>query len=144
MELYSYEKKIKAPPEHVFKVVEDDDKLKEWSSIFEGNMYYTEEKRAEGTKFRTILNVLNKTYQFKSTITKYEENRFIEVETALRQGIITSSFSVEPTDATASDVQVTSYFNTDSKRYKLILKGVRPVMRRVLDSQMKKLEVLMY
>lgn len=142
MELYTYNTRIKASPEQVFKIVNDDDKLREWSPIFAGNIYYTENKRSKGTKFRTMLRVLNKTYQFRSIITEYEENRFIEVETTLRQGIITSSFKLESVSEAETTVQVTSHFNAESKRYIMVLKGARPVIRRVLDNQMKKLETI--
>ncbi|MFC3418745.1 SRPBCC family protein [Salinicoccus hispanicus] len=142
MELYTYDARIKATPEQIFEVVNDDDRLKEWSPIFAGNIYYTEDKRTKGTKFRTMMKVLNKTYQFRSIITEYEENRFIEVETTLKQGIITSSFRLKPEGKDETRVQVTSRFDAESKRYALVLKGIRPVVRRVLDNQMKKLETI--
>src|SRR5699024_8049484 len=94
MELYRYDKQMKASPEEIFDVVNDDEKLKQWSPIIEGNDYFTEEERARGTKFRTKLKVLNKTYQFRSQITEYEENRCVNLRTTLKQGTITSAFQL--------------------------------------------------
>ncbi|MCG1010699.1 SRPBCC family protein [Salinicoccus sp. ID82-1] len=142
MKLYTYDERIKGTPEQIFAVVNDDDKLKEWSPIFAGNIYNTKDKRAVGTKFRTMMKVLNKTYQFRSTITEYEENRFIEVKTTLKQGIITSSFRLEPEGPEETRVQVESHFDAESRRYALVLKGARPIVKQVLDNQMKKLETI--
>ncbi|WP_342387484.1 SRPBCC family protein [Salinicoccus bachuensis] len=142
MELYSYEGRMLATPEEIFKVVNDDEKLKSWSPIFEGNEYLTEEKRAVGTKFRTRMKVLNRTYQFRSEITEYEAERYIKVKTVLRQGEIVSDFKLEPLEGEGTKVRVTSHFDTDSRKYKLVLRGTKPVMKRVLDHQMKKLGVV--
>lgn len=139
MELYRYEGELDATPEEIFKVVNDDEKLKSWSPIFEGNEYLTEEKRAVGTKFRTRMKVLNRTYQFRSEIIEYEAERYIKVKTVLKQGDIISDFRLEPLENGLTKVGVTSHFDTESRRYKLVLKGAKPVMKRVLDHQMKKL-----
>lgn len=142
MELYRYDRQMKASPEEIFDVVNDDEKLKQWSPIFEGNEYFTEEHRAKGTKFRTKLKVLNKTYQFRSQITEYEENRHVKVRTTLRQGIITSEFQLAPASNDETQVTVTSNFEGAGRKYNLILKGVKPVIKKVLDSQVNKLEQL--
>jgi len=140
MELYRYDKQMKASPEEIFDVVNDDEKLKQWSPIFEGNDYFTEEERARGTKFRTRLKVLNKTYQFRSQITEYEENRYVKVRTTLKQGTITSAFELAPSSNNETQVTVTSNFEGAGRKYNLILKGARPVIKRVLDTQVNKLE----
>ncbi|AKG74671.1 SRPBCC family protein [Salinicoccus halodurans] len=142
MELYRYDRQMKASPEEIFDVVNDDEKLKQWSPIFEGNEYFTEEHRAKGTKFRTKLKVLNKTYQFRSQITEYEENRHVKVRTTLRQGIITSEFQLAPASNDETQVTVTSNFEGAGRKYNLILKGAKPVIKKVLDSQVNKLEQL--
>lgn len=140
MELYRYDKQMKASPAEIFDVVNDDEKLKQWSPIFDGNEYFTEEKRARGTKFRTKLKVLNKTYQFRSQITEYEENRYVKVRTALKQGIITSEFQLAPSSNNETQVTVTSNFEGTGRKYNLIVKGAKPVIKRVLDYQVNKLE----
>lgn len=140
MELYHYDRTIEAAPEDIFRVVDDDERLKEWSPIFEGNEYFTDETRGRGTQFRTRLKVLNRTYQFRSAITQYEADRFIEVHTYLRQGDIISSFRLMPEAGSAARVKVESRFDAKGRRYAVMLKSITPIIRRVLDSQMKKLE----
>lgn len=140
MELYRYDKQMKASPEEIFDVVNDDEKLKDWSPIFDGNEYFTEEKRTKGTKFRTRLKVLNKTYQFRSQITEYEEDRYVKVRTVLKQGIITSEFRLAPSSNNETQVTVTSNFEGTGRKYNLFLKGAKPVIKRVLDHQVNKLE----
>lgn len=140
MELYQYSRHMAATPEEIFTVLNDDESLKDWSPIFEGNEYYTEETRAAGAQFRTELNVLNKTYRFRSRITEYEAERYIKVKTTLKQGIIVSEFELSPSIKNETQVNVTSNLEADTNKFNLIIKGVKPVIKRVLDNQVKKLE----
>ena len=139
MELYFFEKEMSGTPEELFAIVNDDEKLKSWSPIFEGNDYLTEAERGIGARFITKLKVLNRTYRFRSEITEYEKNRYIEVKTVLKQGVIVSTFKLEPAAEPTTKVQVTSTFSPEKRKYTLMLKGAKPVIKQVLDRQMKKL-----
>jgi len=139
MELYKYEGHMDAKPEEIFSILNDDEALKDWSPIFIGNEYFTEEKRAAGTKFRTELNVLNKTYRFRSRIIKYEENQYIKVETKLKQGLIISEFKLSPSLKRETHVSFKSNLNANSNKFNIIIKGAKPVIKRVLDNQVSKL-----
>ncbi len=137
--MYFFEKEMSGTPEELFAIVNDDEELKSWSPIFEGNDYMTEAERGIGARFITKLKVLNRTYRFRSEITEYEKNQYIEVKTVLRQGVIVSTFKLKSVAVGTTMVQVTSTFDPEKRKYALMLKGVKPVIKQVLDRQMKKL-----
>ncbi|GAA3720643.1 hypothetical protein GCM10022378_08280 [Salinicoccus jeotgali] len=139
MELYHFEEEMSGTPEELFTIVNDDEELKSWSPIFEGNDYLTEAERGVGARFITKLKVLNRTYRFRSEITEYEKNQHVEVKTVLKQGVIVSTFNLEPAAARTTNVHVTSTFDPGKRKYAFMLKGVKPIIKQVLDRQMKKL-----
>src|SRR5699024_12558116 len=84
--------------------------------------------------------VLNKTDHDGEQITEYEENRCVKVRTTLKQGTITFAFQLAPSSNNETQVTVTSNFEGTGRKYNLILKGAKPVIKRVLDNQVNKLE----
>ncbi|MFD2831482.1 SRPBCC family protein [Corticicoccus populi] len=140
MEIYNYHnKQLDAPPENVFKVVNDDAALKNVFGIIENIEYHSEKRRETGTKFRTTLKVAGKTYAFRSEITDYVEARRIEVKSRLKQGTVVTQFTVVPVD-TGSEITVKSHLEGSKKGAGIIVGAMKPIINRVMKKELKKLE----
>lgn len=139
MEIYSYHNdKLAASPEEVFSVINDDEQLKKIFSILKAIEYDTKKKRSKGTKFRITLGVRNKTYRFRNEITEYVESKRIVMKTKLKQGVITTLFSAEPAeDYSALIVKSTI---ESSMGVRIFAMTVKPVVKSVMNKEMKKLE----
>lgn len=140
MEIYNYHnKQLDAPPENVFKVVNDDATLKSVFGIIENIEYHSEKRRETGTKFRTTLKVVGKTYAFRSEMTDYVEDRRIEVKSRLKQGTVVTQFTVVPVD-TGSEITVKSHLEDSKKGAGIIVGAMKPIINRVMKKELKKLE----
>ncbi len=139
MEIYSYHNdKLAASPEEIFSVINDDEQLKKIFSILKNIEYNTKGKRSKGTKFRITLGVRNKTYRFRNEITEYVENKRIVMKTKLKQGVITTLFSAEPA-GDYSELTVKSTIES-SMGVRMFAMTVKPVVKSVMNKEMKKLE----
>lgn len=139
MEIYSYHNsKLAASPKEVFLVINDDQQLKNIFSILKDIEYNTKGKRSKGTKFRITLGVRNKTYRFRNEITEYVENKRIVMKTKLKQGVITTLFNVEPS-GDYSEITVKSTIES-SMGVRMFAMTVKPVVKSVMNKEMKKLE----
>ena len=139
MEIYSYQNdKLEASPEDVFAVINDDEQRKNIFSILKDIEYNTKGKRSKGTKFRITLGVRNKTYRFRNEITEYDENRRIVMKTKLKQGVITTLFNVEPS-GTCTKLTVQSLIES-GMGVRVFAMTAKPVVRSVMNKEMKKLE----
>ena len=139
MEIYSYHNsKFTASPEEVFSVINDDEQLKNIFSILKDIEYNTKGKRSKGTKFRITLGVRNKTYRFRNEIIEYVDNKRIVMKTKLKQGVITTLFNVEPAGE-YSEITVKSTIES-SMGVRMFAMTVKPVVKSVMNKEMKKLE----
>lgn len=130
MEIYNYHnRQLDAPPEDVFKVVNDDEKLKEVFGIIENIEYHSDKKRETGTKFRTTLNVAKRTYRFRSEVINYVEDRHIEVKSKLKQGEVITQFTVVPVES-ASEITVKSRLEHSKKGASVIAGAMKPIINR--------------
>lgn len=140
MEIYNYHnRQLAASPEDVFKVVNDDGKLKEVFGIIEDIEYHSDKKREAGAKFRTTLNVAKRTYRFRSEVIHYVEDRRIEVKSKLKQGDVITQFTVVPVES-ASEITVKSHLEHSQKGAAIIARAMKPVINRVMKKEMKKFE----
>lgn len=141
MEVYSYRnEKVEAAPEDIFAVINNDEKLKEILSILSDLEYSTKGKRNIGTKFRAVLNVRGKTYRFRNEIMEYIENRRITVKTKLKQGNLVTTFNVVP-NGDQSELTVNTILDEAKLSSKVFIKSVKPVIKVVLNREVKKFEV---
>ena len=139
MEVYSYRSdQLAASPKEVFRVVNNDEQLKQIFTILKDIEYSTKGKRSKGAKFRITLGVRNKTYRFRNEITEYVENERIIMKTKLKQGVITTLFSVEPKGA-GSELSVQSSIES-SMGVRMFIMTVKPVVKSVMNKEMKKFE----
>lgn len=140
MEVYNYHNEsVKATPEEIFAVINDDEKLKDILSIVSKIEYYTKNKRSRGTKFRAVLNVRAKTYRFRNEITEYVEDRRITVTTKLKQGNLITTFNVVP-DGSQSELTVRTTLEEAKMGTKIFIKSVKPIIKVVLNRELKKFE----
>lgn len=138
MEIYNYQKEnVDATPERVFEFVNDDDKLQEIFSILDNIEYNTSEKRKEGTKFRTTLNVKGKTYRFRSEITEYQDDRQIIVRSRLKQGDVLTHFTVVPNNG-GVDISVRSELRNGKMGAKVLVTTMKPVVGIVMNRELNK------
>ena len=139
MEIYSYDNdKLKASPEEVFSVINNDEQLKNIFGILKDIEYHTKGKRSKGTKFRITLGVRNKTYRFRNEITEYVENKRIVMKTRLKQGVITTLFNVAPAGE-YSELTVKSSIES-SMGVRVFAMTVKPVVKSIMHKEMKKFE----
>lgn len=138
MEIYNYQKEnVEATPERVFEFVNDDARLQEIFTILDNIEYNTSEKRNEGTKFRTTLNVKGKTYRFRSEITDYEDNRRIIVRSRLKQGDVLTQFTVVPNNG-GVDISVRSELRNSKTGAKILVTTMKPVVGIVMNRELNK------
>lgn len=139
MEIYNYQKEnVSATPEKVFEYVNDDSKLQEIFSIIEKIEYNTAEKRNEGTKFRTTLNVKGKTYRFRSEITEYADDRRITVRSRFKQGDVITQFTVVPNNG-GVDIAVRSELRNTKAAAKVVVTAMKPVIKVIMNRELNKL-----
>lgn len=140
MEVYSYRNEnVNATPEEIFAVINDDEKLKDILSIVSDIEYNTEDKRKTGTKFRAVLSVRGKTYRFRNEIIEYVEDRRITVTTKLKQGNLITTFNVVP-DGSRSELTVRTTLEEAKMGTKVFIKSVKPIIKVVLNRELKKFE----
>ncbi|WP_052254638.1 SRPBCC family protein [Salinicoccus sp. YB14-2] len=138
MEFYNYQKaNVEATPERVFEFVNDDAKLQEIFSILDNIEYNTTEKRNEGTKFRTTLNVKGKTYRFRSEIIEYQSDRRITVRSRLKQGDVLTHFTVVPNNG-GVDISVRSELRNGKMGAKVLVTTMKPVVNIVMNRELNK------
>ncbi|SDK35788.1 SRPBCC family protein [Lacicoccus qingdaonensis] len=138
MEIYNYQKQdVEATPERVFEFVNDDAKLQEIFSILDNIEYSSTDKRDEGTKFRTTLNVKGKTYRFRSEIIEYEADRRVTVRSRLKQGDILTQFTVVPNNG-GVDISVRSELRNSKMGAKVLVTTMKPVVGIVMNRELNK------
>lgn len=144
MEIYNYQKEnVSATPEEVFEFIEDDANLREVFGIIEKIDYITSEKREEGAKFLTTLNVKGKTYRFRSEFTEYANNRRIIIRSRFSHGDVMTRFTVVPNNG-GVDISMRSELRNAKAAAKVIAVAMTPVikliMNRGIDNLIDKIE----
>lgn len=139
MEIYNYQKwEVAATPEEVFNFINDDGKLQEVFSIIDNIEYSTAEKREEGAKFRTTLNVKGKTYRFRSEVIEYADDRKIAVRSRFKQGDVITHFTVVPNNG-GVDISVRSELRNAKAAAKVIAGAMKPVISIIMNRSMDNL-----
>lgn len=93
--VYRFEEIIYAPIEVVFAYVDEDEKIKQWNTMFIENIYDASNNgktNMQGTTFQTVQKIDNKVLKVDSVIVEYEAPFKIVMHSTSKEGISISKY----------------------------------------------------
>lgn len=119
---------IQAPPEKVFRVLDDPEKIIEWSAGVVENENLTETEGKVGSTFRQVYEERGRRMEFQGVVTRYEQDHAIGVHLEGSGFNLDVDYSLQPIESGTRLVQ-------DSEVH---FKGLWKVMAFVMTPFMKK------
>jgi uncharacterized protein YndB with AHSA1/START domain len=124
---YTIEIEIEAPIKEVFKILTNDEEMKQWNDFFVENRYDSEEDRIQnrpGTKYTSVIRLGNQTYEYEGELIEYHAPYRTVVYAKTREGENTATYECQAIDVDTTKVTLQVEFKPNNMAYKLLGKAV--------------------
>ncbi|MCI2256513.1 SRPBCC domain-containing protein [Domibacillus sp. PGB-M46] len=145
MILYKVEKVIDAPIERVFSYLSDDEKIKQWNSLFVENIYNSEEDKnacIPGTKYKSVSKVGKKQLAFDAELLTYNAPYSTTVKGYTKEGESYSKYVLTETNEGTLVILEASLI-PKNYYYKIMVKLFGWVSKMMLDEEFDNLKELL-
>lgn len=141
--VYRYDEYIDAPLDMVFSYVNDDDKIKQWNTMFIENIYESVEDQYQykkGTTFKTVQQIEKKTITVDTQIIEYVAPYKIIMQSTTKEGVSISKYLLTR-EYNGTRLVVEASIIPSNIFYKIMTKIIGRFTKFIYEEQYNKLKV---